>query len=131
MTIDQRRTEELATAHTAFWNMGKPKADAGFFAESGRIVINRGAPWEGRGLVAEMAVDFFADVPDLHLTCDKVRAAGDHVAYLWTLAGRHSGIGNRLRIPGLEAWDLDPDLKVSESRGRFDAADDARQVAGD
>lgn len=131
MAIDQRQAEELAAAYTAAWNTGRPEAVAEFFAESGRIVINRGSPWEGRDRVAAMAAGFFADVPDLRLACDKVRAAGDHLVYLWTFTGTHSGTGNKLRIAGWEEWDLDSDLKVQASRGWFDADDYARQVAGD
>ena len=131
MLIDQRQAEELAAAYTAAWNTGSPEAVSGFFAESGEIVINRGSPWEGRDRVAAMAAGFFAEVPDLRLACDSVRAAGDHLVYLWTFTGTHSGTGNKLRIAGWEEWDLDSALKVQASRGWFDADDYARQVAGD
>ncbi len=77
-----------------------------------------------------MAAGFFADVPDLALVCDKVRCAGDHVAYLWTFTGTHSGTKNSLNISGWEEWDLDEDLKVKASRGWFDANDYERQTAG-
>ena len=46
-----------------------------FYAKDGRIVINRGEPWEGRARVAEMAAGFFAEVPDLRLVCDELRCA--------------------------------------------------------
>ncbi len=62
--------------------------------------------------------------------CDEVRLAGDHVAYLWTFTGHHSGTKNPLRIVGWEEWDMNAEMKVSSSRGRYDAADYARQVAG-
>lgn len=75
-----------------------------------------------------MAAGFFADVPDLTLTCDGVRRAGDHVVYLWTFTGTHSGTGNSLRVVGWEEWDLDADLKVTASRGWFDAHDYLRQT---
>lgn len=75
-----------------------------------------------------MAAGFFADVPDLTLTCDGVRRAGDHVVYLWTFTGTHSGTGNSLRVVGWEGRDLDADLKGTASRGRFDAHDYLRQT---
>ena len=77
-----------------------------------------------------MAAGFFADVPDLSLTCDGLRIAGDHVAYLWTFTGHHAQTRNPLRIIGWEEWDLDSEGKVTASRGWYDAADYARQVAG-
>ncbi len=55
---------------------------------------------------------------------------GDHVIYLWTFTGHHSGTKNPLRIVGAEEWDLDGAGKVVASRGWYDAADYARQVTG-
>jgi uncharacterized protein (TIGR02246 family) len=120
---------QVAGAYTAAWNSGSADAVAEFFAPDGRIVINRGDPWEGRIGVAQMAAGFFADVPDLTLVCDGVRMAGDHVAYLWTFTGTHAGSGNPLRVVGWEEWDVDAELRVKSSRGWYDADDYARQTA--
>ena len=120
----------IAVAYTAAWNSGSAEAVASFYAEGGGIVINRGTPWEGRAGIAAMAAGFFADVPDLSLTSDKQRIAGDHVAYLWTFIGHHAQTRNPLRITGWEEWDLDAEGKVTASRGWDDALDYARQVAG-
>ena len=120
----------IATAYAAAWNSGSAAAVASFYAPEGNIVINRGTPWEGRAGIAAMAAGFFADVPDLSLTCDGLRIAGDHVAYLWTFTGHHAQTRNPLRITGWEEWDLDAAGKVTASRGWYDAADYARQVAG-
>lgn len=130
MTIDHGKVAEIAKAYTEAWNTGDPKAVAAFYAEDSQIVINRGDPWKGRSGVAEMAAGFFADVPDLALSCDLVRCAGDHIVYLWTFRGTHSETKNRLSISGWEEWDLDADLKVKASRGWFDAGEYDRQVAG-
>ena len=121
---------EIASAYTAAWNSGSAEAVASFFAPEGNIIINRGTPWLGRAGIAVMAAGFFADVPDLSLTCDGLRIAGDHVAYLWTFTGHHAQTRNPLRIIGWEEWDLDAAGKVTASRGWYDAADYARQVAG-
>lgn len=118
-----------AAAYTAAWNSGSAEAVASFYAETGGIVINRGTPWEGRAGVQAMAEGFFAEVPDLTLTCDGLRVAGDHVVYLWTFTGHHAGTGNPLLITGWEEWDIEADGKVAASCGWFDAADYTRQVA--
>lgn len=129
MGVTCAAAEDLADRYTAAWNTGQPGAVAEFFAETGGIVINRGTPWVGRAGVAAMAAGFFADVPNLALTCDGVRLAGTHMVYLWTFTGTHSGTGRALRIEGWEEWDLDDGLKITASRGWFDAGEWARQTA--
>ena len=119
---------KLAAAYTAAWNTGRPEAVAAFFAEDGAITINRGNPWPGREGVAQMAAGFFADVPDLCLTCDGLRLAGDHVVYLWTFKGTHADTGNPLTVTGWEEWDLDEEGRIRRSLGWFDADDYARQT---
>ena len=129
MTIDLERARSVAAAYIAAWNSGSADSVASFYAQDGSIIINRGEPWAGRKRVAEMAAGFFADVPELKLTCDEVRCAGDHVAYFWTFTGTHVRTKNPLRIVGWEEWDLNADLLVA-SRGWFDAVDYERQVNG-
>ena len=131
MALDHETVTKIADAYTVAWNSGSADAVAGFYAEDGSIVINRGSPWQGRSGVAQMAAGFFADVPDLTLACDAVRVAGTHVAYLWTFIGTHASSGNALRVSGWEEWDLDEDHRVKESRGWFDADDYARPTSSD
>jgi uncharacterized protein (TIGR02246 family) len=130
MAIDPNKAKEIADAYTAAWNSGSAQAVAEFYAKDGGIVINRGEPWQGRNRVAQMASGFFSDVPDLKLVCDGLRCAGDHVVYLWTFTGTHSGTKKPLRVSGWEEWDLDADYKVKASRGWYDADDYARQTSG-
>ncbi len=127
MGLDLAGAEALAAAYTAAWNSGQPEAVAAHYAETGRIVINRGTPWEGRQGIAAMAAGFYSDVPDLALVCDGVRLLGDHMIYLWTFTGHHSGTKAPLKIVGCEEWGLDGD-KIASSRGWYDGADYARQV---
>jgi uncharacterized protein (TIGR02246 family) len=121
---------QLAAAYTNAWNTGSPDAVASFFAANGTIAINRGTPWTGRSGVAQMAAGFYADIPDLSLTCDGTRVAGDHVVYLWTFTGTHAGTKRRVSVSGWEEWDLDANRKVSSSLGWYDAEDYARQTTG-
>ena len=130
MGISASDLEKLAKDYTGAWNTKDPKAVSSFFAEDGEIVINRGEPWRGRARVAEMAAGFYADVPDLHLTCDDVRLAGDHAVYVWTFTGHDTGTGKPLKIRGWEEWDISDNGKVQASRGWFDAEDYARQTGG-
>jgi hypothetical protein len=51
-----------------------------------------------------MAAGFYAEVPDLSLTCDEIRCAGSH-AYAWTFTDRHAQTGKALTIMGrMGAW---------------------------
>lgn len=77
-----------------------------------------------------MAAGFYADVPDLSLTCNDIRVSGTHAVYVWTFTGHDATTGNPLNIRGWEEWELSEDLKVAASRGWFDAEDYARQVEG-
>ncbi len=130
MGLTAEAARALADAYTAAWNTGRPDAVADFYAAEGQIVINRGTPWQGRAGIVAMASGFFADVPDLALTCDGIRLMGDHMIYLWTFSGHHSGTRNPLKVVGCEQWDLDAKGKVLASRGWYDGAEYARQVAG-
>jgi uncharacterized protein (TIGR02246 family) len=128
--LDQKGAERLGADYTAAWNSGSADAVAAHYARDGHIVINRGKPWEGRAGIKAMAMGFFADVPDLTLTCDGIRLLGDHMVYLWTFTGHHSATQNPLRIVGCEEWDLDAEGRVAASRGWYDGVEYARQVAG-
>ena len=114
--------DALASDYTAAWNTGSPDAVASFYAEDGRIVINNGEPWEGRSRVSAMAAGFFAEVPNLSLTCDGTRGAGNHVVYLWTYTGTDAKSGQPVRVSGWEEWDVDDELRVKSSRGWFPTA---------
>ncbi|MBY4892253.1 nuclear transport factor 2 family protein [Rhodobacteraceae bacterium N5(2021)] len=77
--IDVQAVAKMAAGYTAAWNSKSAEAVAPFYAENVEIIINNGDPWSGRSRVQDMAASFYADVPDLTLTCDDVRCAGTHV----------------------------------------------------
>lgn len=129
MVIDAGAVRDMAERYTEAWCSGDPEAVASFYAETGRIAINDGAPSVGRAAIAEMARGFFGEFPDLVVRMDEVRTAGRNALYAWTLEGTHSGTGKRVKVPGWEEWSLSDDVLVSVSRGRFDAAEYERQVA--
>lgn len=130
MTLSAQAVAKMAQDYTKAWNSLSATAVASFYAEDGVIIINNGDPWTGRTRVADMAAGFYADVPDLTLTCDDIRLAGTHAVYVWTFTGHDAATGNPLNIQGWEEWEIGPDLKVKASRGWFDAADYAKQAAG-
>lgn len=130
MPIDPRAIARMARDYTAAWNSKSAGAVASFYAADGQIIINRGDPWKGRDGIRQMAAGFYADVPDLSLTCDDVRSAGSHAVYAWTFTGHHANTKRPLKISGWEEWELGDDLKIKASLGWYDATDYARQVDG-
>lgn len=130
MTLDPKSVAKMADDYTAAWNSKSPEAVAAFYAEDGQIIINRGNPRVGRDGIAAMAAGFFADVPDMALTCDDIRCAGTHAVYVWTFTGHDANTGNPLQVSGWEEWELGGDLKVRASLGWYDSDDYTRQVEG-
>ena len=130
MPISLTDAKTLAASYTKAWNSGSAATVAAHYAEAGQIVINKGTPWLNRAGIQAMAEGFFADVPDLHLICDGVRVADDHMVYLWTFTGHHAKTAAPLSITGWEEWDLDADQRVQASRGWYDADDYESQVKG-
>jgi uncharacterized protein (TIGR02246 family) len=128
MTSTQVQSETLAADYTAAWNTGSPDAVASFYAEDGMITINKGDPWIDRAGVSEMASGFFADIPNLRLVCDSVRAAGDHIVYQWTFTGTHAQSGRKVEVSGWEEWDINEDGQIHASLGWFDGEDYTRQT---
>lgn len=128
--IDPAKVAQKAAEYTEAWNSKSPAAVASHYAETGRIVINAGDPWDGHAKIEEMAAGFYADVPDLTLTCDDIRCSGSHAIFVWSFTGHDATTGAPLLVKGWEEWDLNEQLQVQASRGWYDAEDYERQVAG-
>lgn len=128
MTIAVDHLHSIAASYTDAWNSGRAEAVASFFSPEGDITVNGGEPWRGRDGVAAMAASFFADLPDMRLVCDGVRASGGHAVYLWTSTGTHSATKRELTISGWEEWDLNEAGLIERSNGNFDAEEYLRQA---
>ncbi len=100
MSIDQARLDDLATRYVEAWNSKVPENVALFHDAKSQIVINRGEPSVGFDELTAMAAGFHAAVPDLVLQNDGIRAAGDHVVFMWTFTGHDAETGNPLNVTG-------------------------------
>lgn len=124
---------EFGTRYTAAWCSQNAASVAAFFAESGWLSINDGAPAVGRAGITASAQSFMTDFPDLVVAMDDVVPQGNRARYRWTLTGTNTGpegTGRKVRIQGHEEWTIGADGLIAESRGRFDAADYQRQLSG-
>ncbi len=130
MRLNKIAFEKMTEAYTAAWNSGNPEAVADHYAPDKGITINRGENQFGRDAIIAMAGGFMSSFPNLKLTRDFVRFAGDHAIFGWTLEGHHSDTGNLVKASGWEEWELDDNCRITNSLGWFDAMDYERQVAG-
>jgi len=121
----------FATRYTAAWCSQDPASVATFFAESGWLKINDGAPSVGRAAITEAARSFMTDFPDMEVKMNGLERREEGYIYRWTLIGTNTGpggTGNKVRISGYEEWSIGPDGLIAASLGHFDEADYQRQL---
>src|SRR4051812_5535579 len=102
----------FAQRYAQAWFSQNPDNVASFFAESGSLSVNNGAPAVGRAAIAREARAFMKTFPDLVVTFDKLEPRGDRTAFHWTLIGTNTGPGGTgmsVRISGYELWKIDND----------------------
>ncbi|MEX0319652.1 MULTISPECIES: nuclear transport factor 2 family protein [unclassified Ruegeria] len=128
MASDQDILHNLARDYALAWCSGNPQEVAGFYTRDGQIAVNHGEAQTGHAAVAELARDLHATFPDLDMSCDMMRKAGDHAIFVWTFEGHHSETKNHVVMRGWEEWELGPDYKVLSSRIWFDPAEYQRQI---
>lgn len=122
---------DLATQYAAAWSSQDPGRLAAFYADSGILVVNAGAPSVGRAAIRATVQSFMAAFPDMVVRMDSVLDRGDRVEFHWTWTGTNTGpggTGRAVRITGYEEWTLTSDGLIRESRGHYDEAEYHRQV---
>ncbi len=124
--------DEFARRYAQAWCGREPASVAAFYAESGSLSVNGGAPAVGRGAIANVTQGFMDAFPDMVVNYDRLESRDAGVAFHWTLMGTntgHGGSGERVRISGYELWRIGADGLIAESKGNFDAAEYERQLA--
>jgi predicted ester cyclase len=123
--------EEFAKRYAKAWCSQRPESVAAFFAEDGSLSVNEAAPAVGRAAITEVVRGFMTAFPDMVVTMDELLRKPHTVEFHWTFTGTNigpGGTGKRVRMSGYEAWQIDADGLVAESRGHFDAAEYERQL---
>lgn len=121
----------LATRYAAAWSSQDPDQLAAFYADSGTLVVNAGAPSVGRAAIRATVQSFMAAFPDMVVRMDSVADRGDTAEFHWIWTGTNTGpggTGRAVRITGYEEWTLEPSGLIHESRGHYDEAEYHRQV---
>ncbi len=122
---------DFAARYTAAWCSQSAASVAAFFSPTGSLAINGAAPAIGRVAITASAQDFMTAFPDLVVTMDDQIDADARIRNHWTLTGTNTGpggTGHRVRISGVERWQIGTDGLVAESTGSFDAAEYQRQI---
>ncbi len=125
---DDSEMRDFAERYAKAWCSGDPDAVAAYYVPRGTISVNGGEPTE----IAEVARSFKTAFPDMQVFMDDLRVDGDAVEFHWTFTGTNNGpdgTGKSVRISGFETWTMDDSGLVASSRGTFDEAEYARQLA--
>ena len=128
---DTARLRAFAERYTAAWCSQNAASVAEFYASTGSLRVNDGAPAVGRAAITGVALGFMAAFPDMLVIMDDLLTRDDRVEYHWTLAGTNSGpggTGHRVRISGFEEWTIGADGLIVASLGHFDASEYQRQL---
>ena len=129
--MDETRLRDFGNRYTAAWCSQNPASVAAFFAETGSLQINHGAPSVGRAAIASAAQGFMTAFPDMVVRMDSVGMEGSQALYRWTLTGTNSGpggTGKGVRISGYEEWTFGANGLIAKSKGYFDEAEYNRQL---
>ena len=132
MTQDAEQLLAFAKRYTEAWCSMDPVQVAAHYAPEGSLAINDGPRAVGRAAITDVARSFYTALPDMQVFMREVVADGDRLEYHWTFRGTNTGLGgtgNAVRVDGYEEWVLDDDGLIAESRGHYDAAEYARQLA--
>lgn len=130
-SMNHRDLTDFAIRYAAAWSSQNPAKLASFYAESGSLTVNGGAPSIGRVAIATTAQRYMTAFPDMVVKLDSVGEVGRHPVFHWTWTGTNTGpggTGKAVRISGYEEWTLDPAGLIAESKGHFDDGEYHRQL---
>ena len=131
--MNQTQLNEFATRYAAAWSSQNADRLAAFYADTGSLKVNAGAPAEGRAAVRAAIQSFMTGYPDMLVRLDSVVQNGDKTVFHWTWTGTNTGpggTGRAVRISGYEEWTFSADGLIAESLGHYDEAEYQRQMEG-
>jgi len=134
MSMDHATLADLGTRYALAWSSQHPESLAFFYAETGALTVNGGAPSVGRAVIITTAQGYMTAFPDMVVKMDSVSQEGSHAIFHWTWTGTNTGpggTGKAVRISGYEEWTIGPDGFIAESKGHFDEAEYQRQLMSD
>ena len=133
-SMSKTKLTDFATRYAAAWSSQHPDTLASFYAETGSLTVNAGAPSVGRAAITATAQGFMSAFPDMVVTMDSVIQEGSHAIFHWTWTGTNTGpggTGKAVHLSGYEEWTMGPDGLIAESKGHYDEAEYQRQMKAD
>lgn len=131
--MNQADLTDFATRYAAAWSSQDPAELASFYAESGSLTVNAGAPSVGRAAITATAQGYMTAFPDMVVKLDSLSQYGGQTIFHWTWTGTNTGpggTGKAVHLSGYEQWTIGADGLIAESKGRFDEAEYQRQLKG-
>ena len=123
----------FAERYTAAWCSQDAASVAAFYSADGSLSVNDSAPAVGRSAITKVAQSFMTAFPNMRVVMDKVLMQVDRAEFHWTLIGTNTGpggTGHRVRISGVELWQMGADGLIASSQGHFDTSEYRRQLEG-
>lgn len=85
----------------------------------------------GRKEISKVAESFMTAFPDIIVTMDSLVTTSEGAEFHWTFTGTNSGPGGsgmKVKISGVEIWQLDDNGLIKKSQGSFDVEEYKRQI---
>lgn len=123
--------EIFAKSYAQVWCSQRPNFVSSFFAEDGVLQVNDGIPAKGTEAITNVAKGFMDAFPDLVVSMDSLITKSNKTRFYWTLTGTNNGTngtGNKVRISGFEAWTVNKEGIIQDSKVFFDAEKYQRQL---
>ena len=135
-TINKENMENEKLLHfgkqyAAAWCSQQPDSVATYFSSTGSLSVNANTPAVGRQAIAKVAAGFMTAFPDIIVVMDSLITKPEATAFHWTLTGTNTGpggTGSKVKISGVEMWQLNTAGLIQESKGSFDADEYNRQL---
>jgi len=122
--MENEKLIDFGKKYAAAWCSQQPYSVAAYFSSTGSLSVNANAPAVGREAIAKVAAGFMTAFPDIIVSMDSLVTQPEATAFHWTLTGTNTGpdgTGNKVKISGVECWQIDADGLIRESKGSFNA----------
>ena len=121
----------FAHSYAQAWSGIRPEFVAMYFSENGSLRVNDGEPAIGRAEITKVAKSFMTKFPDMIVHFDSLAQKASGTEFHWTLTGTDAdpaGKGNKVKVSGLEVWQMSDDGLVQKSQGHFPSEEYNRQL---
>lgn len=121
----------FARSYAQVWCSKRPEFVSLFFVEDGSLSVNDGEPAVGREEISKVAESFMTVFPDIIVSMDSLVTTSEVTEFHWTFTGKNTGqngTGKKVKISGVELWQLDDKGLIKQSKGSFDTEEYERQI---